>query len=98
MSTLRYAVRVDNPSSHLAQIELRFTPDGEAVDLTMPAWAPGSYLIRDYARFVRDLEVRGDDDRPRPVAKVDKQTWRVTRDGAKELTVRYAVYGHDLTV
>jgi predicted metalloprotease with PDZ domain len=98
MSTLRYAVRVDAPGQHLAQVELRFAPDADTVDLMMPAWCPGSYLIRDYARYVRDLEVRGDDDRPHPVTKIDKQTWRVSRDGAKELTVRYAVYGHDLTV
>lgn len=108
MSTLRYTVRVDAPSTHLAQVELRFVPGaqaepgrlhlGDTVDLTMPAWCPGSYLIRDYARYVRDLEVRGDDERPRAVSKVDKHTWRVSRDGAKELTVRYCVYGHDLTV
>ncbi|HUS29299.1 MAG TPA: hypothetical protein VMZ53_12360, partial [Kofleriaceae bacterium] len=98
MSSLRYAVRVDAPGTHLAEIELRFTPSGESVDLTLPAWCPGSYLIRDYARFVRDVEVRGDDGRPRVVHKVDKQTWRVARDGARELTVRYGVYGNDLTV
>src|SRR4051812_7012736 len=98
MSTLRYAVRVDAPASHLAEVELRFAPQGDSVDLTMPAWCPGSYLIRDYARFVRDLEVRGDDDRPRTVTKVDKQTWRVHRDGATELKVRYSLYGNDLTV
>jgi predicted metalloprotease with PDZ domain len=98
MSTLRYAVRVDAPQSHLAEIELRFAPTGDTIDLTLPAWCPGSYLIRDYARFVRDLEVKGDDGRPRPVHKVDKQTWRVARDGATELTVRYGLYGNDLTV
>lgn len=98
MSTLRYAVRVDAPGQHLAHVELRFATDDDTVDLMMPAWCPGSYLIRDYARFVRDLEVRGDDDRPRPATKLDKQTWRVSRDGARELTVRYAVYGNDLTV
>jgi predicted metalloprotease with PDZ domain len=98
MSTLRYAVRVDAPGTHLAEIELRFTPTGDTVDVTLPAWCPGSYLIRDYARFVRDLEVRGDDGLPRIVHKVDKQTWRITRNGATELTVRYSLYGNDLTV
>src|SRR5512143_2802724 len=98
MSTLRYAVRVDAPAHHLVEIQLRFAAEADTVDLAMPAWCPGSYLIRDYARFVRDLEVRGDDDRPRPVTKIDKQTWRVERGGARELTARYAIYGNDLTV
>src|SRR5687768_15337054 len=98
MSTLRYAVRVATPERHTADIELRFSPDAETVDITLPAWCPGSYLIRDYARFVRDLEVHAQDGSPRAVAKVDKQTWRIVAADAKELVVSYTVYGHDLTV
>jgi predicted metalloprotease with PDZ domain len=64
----------------------------------MPAWCPGSYLIRDYARFVRDLTASGDDGRPRAATKVDKQTWRIDTADAREVTVRYTMYGHDLTV
>ena len=98
MSSLRYAVRVDAPARHTAEVELRFAPTADTVDLTMPAWCPGSYLIRDYARFVRDLDGRR---RRRPAAqatKLDKPTWRIETAGARELTVRYALYGHDLTV
>src|SRR6185369_9795072 len=54
--------------------------------------------IRDYARFVRDLAVVGDDGALRPVTKRDKSTWSIEPGGARELCVRYAVYGHDLTV
>ena len=98
MSLLRYAVRADG-RDHLARIELRFEVAGAAhVELALPAWCPGSYLIRDYARYVRDLEVTGDDGAPRPARKVDKATWRVEPGGAAALTVRYAVYGNDLTV
>ena len=98
MSTLRYAVHVEAPERHIAEVELRFSPDGDTADVTLPAWCPGSYLIRDYARFVRDLTAAGDDGRPRTVAKIDKQTWRIETGGAREITVDYAVYGHDLTV
>src|SRR5687767_12192910 len=98
MSSLRYAVRVDTPERHTVDIELRFKPDADTVDVTMPAWCPGSYLIRDYARFVRDLEVRANDDSPRKAQKLDKQTWRIAAAGADELRVRYTIYGHDLTV
>jgi predicted metalloprotease with PDZ domain len=98
MSHLRYAVRLDARGRHLAEVELRFSVEAARVDLTLPAWCPGSYLIRDYARFVRDLEVWGDDGVPRAAIKRDKSTWAVAAGGARELTVRYAVYGHDLTV
>jgi len=97
MSDLRYALRLD-AVRHLAEIELRFPVDTDTVQLVLPAWSPGSYLIRDYARFVRDLVVTGDDGAPRRVAKRDKATWEVDAAGARELHVRYAVYGHDLSV
>lgn len=98
MSSLRYTVGLDAPGRHLATIALDFAVSGDSVELTMPAWCPGSYLIRDYARLVRDLEAVGDDGSPRKVQKLDKQTWRVDTAGCHALTVRYAIYGHDLTV
>lgn len=98
MSTLRYAVRVEAPERHTVDVELTFTPTGDTVDLTMPAWTPGSYLIRDYARHVRDVTATGDDGKPRRVTKSDKQTWRAECGGARTLTVRYSVYGNELTV
>jgi predicted metalloprotease with PDZ domain len=92
MPSLRYTVRLDAPERHVAEIELRFAPTADPVDVTLPAWCPGSYVIRDYARFVRDLTATG------TVDKIDKQTWRITHGGAREVVVKYAVYGHDLTV
>jgi predicted metalloprotease with PDZ domain len=99
MSSLRYAVRIDAPARHTVEIELRFAaPAGGSIELTMPAWCPGSYLIRDYARFVRDLSVATVDGAPCPARKLDKQTWCVDAEAGTELRVRYTVYGHDLTV
>ncbi len=94
---LRFVVRLDAPSRHIAEVTLRFAVDTERVELAMPAWCPGSYLIRDYARFVRDLTVTADGI-PRTVHKTDKTTWAVDCAGARELVVTYGVYGHDLTV
>jgi predicted metalloprotease with PDZ domain len=98
MAVLRYVVRITAPAHHLVGIELRFPVDTATVELTLPAWCPGSYLIRDYARFVRDLTMIGDDGAPRRAVKRDKSTWAIDAGGARELCVRYAVYGHDLTV
>ena len=98
MSSLRYAVRLEAPARHTVEVALRFAPTGPSTDVTMPSWCPGSYLIRDYARFVRDLEATADDGSRRRATKIDKQTWRIDTAGVRELTVRYAIYGHDLTV
>ena len=85
---LRYAVRIATPGRHVAEIELRFATDTDTIEVTLPAWSPGSYLIRDYARFVRDLEVSAEDGAPRRAAKRDKSTWTIEAAGPRELDVR----------
>ncbi|MCX5746062.1 MAG: PDZ domain-containing protein [Proteobacteria bacterium] len=100
MTELRYTIRLEAPSRHLVHVELRFVAQDATrdVELTLPAWCPGSYLIRDYARFVRDLTVTDEVGEPRRVTKVDKSTWRIAAGADPRLVVRYAVYGNDLTV
>jgi predicted metalloprotease with PDZ domain len=98
--SLRYAVRLDAPARHVVSVTLRFPAPapGPTVDVTLPAWCPGSYLIRDYARYVRDLAATDEAGAPRRASKLDKSTWRIECSGAREIVVRYGVYGHDLTV
>ncbi|HEX4452635.1 MAG TPA: PDZ domain-containing protein [Kofleriaceae bacterium] len=94
---LRYSVGLEHAADHLVSVELRFEPSADHVDIALPAWCPGSYLIRDYARFVRELTATADG-RPVVATKLDKQTWRIAASGAREICVRYQVYGHELTV
>lgn len=96
---LTYTIRIDRPEDHLAHVTAVIPCDGKAaVEVAMPAWCPGSYLIRDYARFVRDLRATGADDRPLAVRKLDKSTWSIDPAGATSIRVVYAVFGHDLSV
>ena len=62
----------------------------------MPAWTPGSYLVRDYARFVDRVRVL-DGRKERPLGKLDKQRWQLP-PSKRDLVIRYRVYGNDLTV
>lgn len=101
-SALRYRVSVPHPERHLAEVELELDTDaagGAPVRLEMAAWCPGSYLIRDYARYVRDLEaIDPDTGAGLSVTQVSKSAWDVAPAGATRLLVRYQVYGHELTV
>jgi predicted metalloprotease with PDZ domain len=54
-TTVVYHVRPLNPGAHLYEVTCRIEhadPDGQI--LRLPAWIPGSYLIRDYARHIAD--------------------------------------------
>jgi predicted metalloprotease with PDZ domain len=64
----------------------------QSVDLRLPAWIPGSYKVRDFAKHIQG--VKGGVS----TAKIDKQTWRVQTGGRRNLTVRYKVYAFELTV
>lgn len=95
---IRVTVRPLDLAQHQIQVELGLPEDATAkgATLALPAWTPGSYLVRDYARFVDRVEATDGAGKALPIEKVDKQSWKLP--AAKGVTVRYRVYGNDLTV
>lgn len=94
-----YRVSVSDPARHLVDVEMRITGAaalGDAFELSMAAWCPGSYLVRDYARFLRGVTAADGDGNALSCTKTSKHNWRVA--GASEVVVRYQVYGYELTV
>jgi len=97
---LRYRLSIPRPESHLVEVELALHVDAADVPLRleMAAWCPGSYLIRDYARYVRDLEAHAEGEaEPRSLRQVSKREWLV-EGGPGDIRISYRVYGHELTV
>ncbi|MGH9795773.1 MAG: M61 family metallopeptidase [Candidatus Acidiferrales bacterium] len=95
---LRYELRFDKPNSHLLDITIRATGlRGPAVEFAMPAWSPGSYEINNYAKMVQDFSASAADGKPLLWRKTDKHTWRVELGRAREVAVRYKLYGNTLS-
>jgi predicted metalloprotease with PDZ domain len=95
---MRYELRFDKPNSHLLDITIRAAGlRGPAAEFAMPAWAPGSYNINDYAKMVEQFSAEGPDGKPLEWRKTDKQTWRIELGRAREVTVRYKLYGNTLS-
>ena len=92
MTTVRYTLSMPDPGSHLfrVRVEARDVP-GDRVDFVLPAWTPGSYKIRDYARNVQDFGAGR-----RAWRKVDKSRWRVGAAGT--VAVEYSVWAFELSV
>ena len=97
---LTYRVYPAEPQAHLFTVEIEIpAPRGQTLTLSMPAWIPGSYMIRDFARHVLDIDAtdaEGTFPRER-ITKRDKQTWRLAHRGLAT-RVRYRVYAWDLSV
>jgi predicted metalloprotease with PDZ domain len=97
-----YRIDLTERRAHLFHIEASFPVDQERlpgpIELKLPVWTPGSYLVREYERHLQDLECFNESGRPLPVRKVDKATWRVEAAEAQVVRAVYRVYGYDLTV
>ena len=96
----RYTVSMPAPHSRLFHVEGTFPAHGlTQLDLVLPVWTPGSYLVREYARHLQDFTAADPQGRSLPVERVDKRTFRVTTGGKVDSVVaRWRVYANDLTV
>lgn len=85
------------PHRHLVQARLRLTPRQAALTLRLPAWTPGSYLIRDYVRTLEGLEIHqgGQCLSPR---RLEVATWSLTLPSLEPLEIHWRVLATELSV
>ncbi len=96
---IRYTLRFPVPQTHYVEVEASVPTGGApSIDLMMPVWTPGSYLVREYSRQVEDVRVTAPDGRALGVDKTAKNHWAVETGGATRVTVAYRVYGREMTV
>ena len=98
MAIVEYRIELHDRHAHLYRVEARFPVGGGDIDLKLPVWTPGSYLVREYQRHLQELEFFSGEGKPLAARKVDKATWRVDARGADGVVARYRVYANDLTV
>lgn len=97
--TLTYTVRFPDPASHTLEVEAVVPTAGAAqVELMMPVWTPGSYLVREYARNVEAIAASAPGGEPLPITKITKNRWRLTTAGHAEVVVRYRLYAREMSV
>jgi predicted metalloprotease with PDZ domain len=92
-----YRIAPADPHGHLFEVALTVArPDPDGQRLALPAWIPGSYMIREFARHV--VAIRASDARgPLRLDKLDKHTWRAA-PARGALRVEYTAYAWDLSV
>lgn len=98
---ISFTVSMRKPHTHLLEVEMRLKSSSRLpaqLNLVMPVWAPGSYLIREFERHVQDFAATDTGGRALRWQKTDKNTWRVETGGAQEVRVNYQVYANELSV
>lgn len=98
--TVSYTVSMPRPATHLLEVEMRidWKQMPAELDLKMPVWTPGSYLIREYARHVQNFAAGDGSTDQLKWSKANKNTWRIVTKGKQSVTVTYKVYANELTV
>ena len=112
---VHYNINIADPKSHYAEVTLRIEDvKPGTMDVYMPVWTPGSYLVREFAKNVESVGAIGlttDEskmvfaEKPvnfgAPIAhnKLDKNTWRLTiPKNIAAVEFRYRVYCFELSV
>jgi len=68
--------------------------DQDVLDLKLPVWTPGSYLVREYARHLEQFQVGGG----LTWQKLSKNHWQMQTPGVDKITVQYQLYANELSV
>ena len=97
--SIQYRVEACSPQAHLFRVTLTISaPSAEGECLSLPAWIPGSYMIREFARNI--VEIRASQaDKAVALEKLDKHSWRTAKlDPQAALVVECVIYAWDLSV
>lgn len=96
---IHYVVFPAHPAAHRFEVRCVVeSPDPTGQRFALPAWIPGSYLIRDFARNIVSIRAEAGG-KPVALEKTDKHTWRAASlKQPAALTVVIEVYAWDLSV
>ncbi|RZM29508.1 MAG: M61 family peptidase [Pedobacter sp.] len=93
-----FEVSFTEPQAHYAEVEMNISGiNKDFIDVKMPVWAPGSYLIREFSKGVEGFTASASGKALR-VEKVRKNVWRIYSAKAGQVKVNYRVYAFEISV
>jgi predicted metalloprotease with PDZ domain len=99
-AAIRYRIAVLDPRQHLFRVRLEIDQVKDRLRLSLPAWIPGSYLIREFSQHLQKLQA-GSGGQAMPLTQLDKNSWEVRLPadaGPTRLQLSYEVYAFDASV
>ncbi|MFC3561950.1 M61 family metallopeptidase [Pedobacter jamesrossensis] len=93
-----FEVSFKEPQAHYAEVQMNISGLAkDYVDVKMPVWTPGSYLIREFEKSVEGFKASASG-KALKVEKVRKNIWRVYSSKAKDIKINYRVYAFEISV
>ena len=92
-----YSLRVLDPQAHLFAITLTIAQPAAAQRVSLPVWIPGSYLVREFAKNLQQLQAQ-QGNKAVALLQLDKCSWRAACTTTKPLVLSYQIYAFDNSV
>lgn len=97
--SVRYHLSMPKPQNHYFEVEMTISDyKAKQLEVRMPVWAPGSYLVREFAKNVNRVKAVDGTGKELMVSKTTKNTWKIDKGSAKTVKVKYEVYAFELSV
>jgi predicted metalloprotease with PDZ domain len=96
---IAYQIAMPQPESHFFEVRLQVSGwKSDRLELKMPVWTPGSYLIREYSRHLQNLVAVTCENQNLIVNKLSKNHWQIDTQNINEIAIKYQIYARELTV
>ncbi len=103
---VHYLVQIENPQNHLVKVTLKLKKDAaqKTLEVFLPSWSPGSYLLREYSRHIRWFRATQSNGEVLFHSQVSKGSYLIDwtksdlKKSSDEVEVSYEIYCKELTV
>ena len=93
-----YELSFTEPQAHYVDVQMNIAGLSKPyVDVKMPVWAPGSYLVREFSKNVEGFTAKAGNKQLK-AEKVKKNTWRIYNGTEKSVRINYSVYAFEVSV
>ncbi|MGP1834665.1 M61 family metallopeptidase [Shewanella frigidimarina] len=93
---MHYHIHAVDPKAHLFEVTFTLKNANPSQIFSLPAWLPGSYMIRDFAKNIIEIDAK-ENQQSLSVTQLDKQTWQLNNQGS-HISLCYQIYAWDLSV
>lgn len=95
---IAYTLRFPDAAAHYMDVEMVVPTEGaNELNLFLPTWTPGSYLVREYSRNIISLNAAASGS-ALEVTKTSKNRWIVESEGVASVTINYRLFCREINV
>jgi len=97
--SISYELRMPKPQNHYFEVQMNIADnDDKQIEVKMPVWTPGSYLVREFSKNINLVKAFTKDGKVLKVSKKSKNAWLIDAGNENNIQVKYEVYSFEVSV